>query len=151
MFYGDWLYRRELLSPNNTALIDADSGNQEITYRQWNRRVNQMANFLQARLDVGKGDRISIYSMNRMGYLDILFACNKLGAVLQVINWRLTVGELESIISEIDPTVVLYSEEWIEQINQMRGSLQGVKRFLSLDVASAEGDLSWVEESTQLG
>jgi fatty-acyl-CoA synthase len=147
MFYGDWLNRREQLSPNKIALIDAASGNQEITYRQWNRRVNQIANFLHERLGVSKGDRISIYSMNRMEYLDMLFACNKLGAVLQVINWRLTVEELESIIGEVDPAVLVYSVEWIEQINQLRPSLQGVKWFLCLDEVALEGDLSWVIEA----
>jgi fatty-acyl-CoA synthase len=78
MFCGDWLHRRELLSPNKLALIDAESGDLEITYRQWNCRVNRMVNSFQQKLGIEEGDRISIYSVNRMEYLEVMFACNEL-------------------------------------------------------------------------
>lgn len=82
MFLGVWLQRREMLSPNKVALIDAISDNQPITYREWNRQANQLANFLLDRLGIRKSDRVSIYAMNRIEYMDALFACNKLGAIL---------------------------------------------------------------------
>jgi len=93
MFYSDWLQRRELLSPGKIALIDAINDNQPITYREWNQQANQLANFFRDGLGIRKGDRVSIYAMNRVEYLDTLFACNKLGAILHVINWRLTVRD----------------------------------------------------------
>ena len=112
MFFGDWLQRREMLSPNKVALIDAipstefilskveglktGNDNQPITYREWNQQTNQLTNFLWDGLGIRKGDRVSIYAMNRVEYLDALFACNKLGAILHVINWRLTTHELVS-------------------------------------------------------
>jgi len=34
MFFGDWLQRREMLSPNKIALIDAINDNPPITYRE---------------------------------------------------------------------------------------------------------------------
>lgn len=80
MFYGDWLYRREQLSRDKVALVDAMNQNQPITYLEWNLRANRLANFLRDGLRVQKGDRVCIYSMNRVEYLDALFACNKLGA-----------------------------------------------------------------------
>jgi hypothetical protein len=43
MLYGDWLYRRELLSLNKAARIDAVNHNQPITYLEWNRQANQLA------------------------------------------------------------------------------------------------------------
>ena len=46
MFIGDWLARREMLTPNKVALIDAQRDYQPITYRAWNRAANQTANFL---------------------------------------------------------------------------------------------------------
>ncbi len=54
MFF-DWLQRREMLSPNRIALIDAISYNQSITYREWNQQTNQLANFFQDGLGVRKG------------------------------------------------------------------------------------------------
>lgn len=53
MFYGDWLQRREMLSLNKVALIDAipstlrrgselrtGNENQPITYHEWNQQAN---------------------------------------------------------------------------------------------------------------
>jgi fatty-acyl-CoA synthase len=149
MFYGDWLYRRETLSPNKVAIIDAMQGDGEITYLQWNRRVNQMANFFRQKLGIEKGDRISIYASNRLEYLDALFAANKLGATLQVVNWRLMVGELESIITDVTPKVLIYSQEWTDGVKTLRAKLKSVEYFVCLDEDTQEGDFSWVEEQKQ--
>jgi fatty-acyl-CoA synthase len=146
MFFGDWLQRREMLSPNKVALIDAINANQRITYRQWNRRANRLANFLREGLGVGKGERVSIYALNRVEYLDALFACNKLGAILQVVNWRLKVRELEGIVNDVEPRVLLYSQEFVEQVDELRPSLRSLEHFVSLDAVKGGGDWDWTAE-----
>ena len=73
MFFGDWLKRREMLSPNKVALVDAVNDNRPITYREWNQQANQLANFFQDGLGIHKSDRVSIYAMNRVEYLDALY------------------------------------------------------------------------------
>ena len=146
MFYGDWLYRREQLSPNDIALIDAEQGNQRISYRQWNARVNRMAHFFKHRLGIKKGDRLSIYSVNRVDYLDTIFACNKLGAILQVLNWRLTSGELTRIINEVEPKALIFSKEWSTQLEELRLNLEPNVQYINLDEAIVDDDLSWREE-----
>jgi fatty-acyl-CoA synthase len=146
MFYGDWLHRRELLSPNKIALVDSENGDLEISYRQWNHRVNRMANFFLDKLGVKKGDRLSIYSRNRMEYLDLLFACNKLGAILQVINWRLSSREIQGIILDFEPKVLIFSEEWRSQVQQLKPQVRNVKWFVNLDETSVIGEISWKNE-----
>jgi fatty-acyl-CoA synthase len=146
VFYGDWLQRRASLSPNKIALIDALNQNQPITYLEWNQRVNQLANFLHDGIGIQKGDRISIYAMNRVEYLDTLFACNKLGAILQVINWRLTVRELMGIIQDVAPRVLIYSHEFQEQVDDLRPELPTVEEFIALDPATDTDDTVWPRE-----
>jgi fatty-acyl-CoA synthase len=146
MFYEDWLQRREMLSPNKVALIDAINGNRPITYREWNRQANQLANFLSESLAVHQGDRVSIYAMNRVEYLDALFACNKLGAILHVINWRLQPGELEGIISDAAPRVMIYSQEFRDQVDELRPRLSTVESWVGLDQTASGQDFSWPAE-----
>ena len=50
MFCGDWLQRREMLSPNKVSLVDAVNDNRPITYREWNQTTNQLANLLREKL-----------------------------------------------------------------------------------------------------
>src|SRR4051812_48256664 len=93
MYIGDWLGRRELLSPQKVALIDAQRDYREITYREWNRAANRTAHWLRA-LGVGQGDLVAILAQNSVEYLDLWFACGKIGAIMQTLNWRLTAHEL---------------------------------------------------------
>ena len=143
MFFGDWLQRREMLSPHKVALIDAIHDDRAITYREWNRQANRLANFFRDGLEIRKGERVSIYAMNRVEYLDALFACNKLGAILHVVNWRLNVRELEGIINDADPRALLYSQEFDEQVDALRPLLPSVKHFVSLDQTWATERDGW--------
>jgi fatty-acyl-CoA synthase len=120
MFIGDWLARREMLSPNKIALIDAINGYRKITYREWNRSANRTANFLRERLGVTKGDRVAILAMNCIEYLDVWFACGKLGAIMQTLNWRLTPTELAGLIADATPTVLIYGADFEKQVETLR-------------------------------
>lgn len=114
VYATDWLARRAQLTPERIAIIDRASGTQT-TYAQWNERANRTARLLQ-RLGVGKGDRVAVYASNCAEYLDLFWAAPKIGAVLQNLNWRLTVHELQGIITNGSPKVFIYSEEWREQV-----------------------------------
>lgn len=146
MFFGDWLQRRAQLSPDKVALIDATHGDQSITYGQWNQQTNQLANFFRDGLGVGKGDRVSIYAMNRVEYLDALFACNKLGAILHVINWRLHPRELERIVDDISPRALIYSGEFASQVDLLRPRLSAVQHLVGLDGVVMDRDRHWPTE-----
>ncbi|NUM46199.1 MAG: AMP-binding protein, partial [Anaerolineales bacterium] len=57
MYIGDYLGRRNIYSPDKLAIIDAGKTPElRLTYREWNTRVNRLANFFKAQ-GVGKGDR----------------------------------------------------------------------------------------------
>ncbi len=146
MFFGDWLQRREILSPNKVALIDAINNSRSITYREWNQETNRLANFMRHGLGIRKGDRVSIYAMNRVEYLDALFACNKLGAILHVVNWRLQACELEGIINDVAPRAILYSQEFNDQIQLLRTRLTAVAHWIGMDRAARNDDALWPAE-----
>ena len=88
-YVTDWLDKRAKLTPDRIALIDYTTKS-ETSYAEWNERANQTANFLKS-LGVGKGDRVAVYASNRSEYLDLFWAAPKIGAILQNLNWRLTV------------------------------------------------------------
>ena len=115
---ADWLDKRAKLTPNRVALIDYSTGS-ETTYAEWNRRANRTANYLRS-LGVGKGDRVAVYASNRPEYLDLFWAAPKIGAMLQNLNWRLTVHELKGIIESGAPKVLVYSEDWRPQLEELK-------------------------------
>ncbi len=112
----DWLARRASLSPENVALIDTLDGDREITFKEWNESANRTAHFFKDALNVRKGDRVAVIAKNSVAYLDIWFALNKLGAVLQNLNWRLTPYELADLVADAEPVCLVYSPEFEEVV-----------------------------------
>lgn len=148
-YVTDWLDKRAKLTPERVALKDMATG-QEITFAEWNTRVNRTANFLRS-LGVEKGDRVSVYSVNRAEYLDLLFACGKIGAILHNLNWRLTVFELKGIIADATPKVLIYSPEWEAQVKELREAVPTVKHIIALDKPARPGDGAFSERLQHSG
>ena len=139
----DWLAKRAQLTPNKTALVDTLHNNRAITYSEWNRSANRTANFLRERLGASKGDRVAVLAMNCVEYLDVWFACQKLGAILQNLNWRLTPRELIDVINDATPRALIYGDDFLTQVDAIRADV-AVTHFVALD-KHLNGDLPFAE------
>jgi fatty-acyl-CoA synthase len=136
----DWLARRAALSPEKTALIDTLDGDRPVTYKDWNQRANRTARFLQNAFGVGKGDRVAVLAKNSVAYLDIWFALNKLGGVLQNLNWRLTAHELSSLVRDAEPVLLVYGPEFEASARLICSDLpEGAPVLLPLEQPAAGG------------
>ncbi|WP_079505712.1 fatty acid--CoA ligase [Mesobacillus jeotgali] len=93
-------------SPNKEALYDVRK-NVRFTYSEWNDEVNRLANALLAE-GVKKGDRVSTFTFNTEELGTAFFACAKIGAVFNPINFRLLGEEVAFILSDAAPKVVLF-------------------------------------------
>jgi len=91
---------------------------------------------------------VSIYADNCAEYLDIFFACGKIGAILHNLNWRLTVFELREILADARPKVVIYSPERREQVNALRSTLHAL-RFIAIGDRAHENDTGLSEGDSQ--
>lgn len=143
MIVGNWLGRRERLTPDKVALIDTRSDNRPITYRAWSRAVNRTVRFLTQRLGVQRGDRVAIVSHNCFEYLDSWFAVGRFGAILQNLNWRLTAREMEGLLIDAAPTVLIYGEEFIPQVEALRGRIPSLQHWVALGERADSPDLSF--------
>jgi fatty-acyl-CoA synthase len=104
---GEWLERRDQLSPTRTALVDVASG-QRLTYHALNVRARALAALLAEQYGIRQGDRVAVLAANAPEYLDALFACGLLGAILVPLNWRLTVPELNGIFADCEPSLLIH-------------------------------------------
>ncbi|MGD8584903.1 MAG: AMP-binding protein, partial [Chloroflexota bacterium] len=119
MVVTDLLSKRAHLTPDREALLEAATG-QRYTYRQLNERANRLANFLQGKLGVQKGDRVSILAHNSVIYLDLLYGLAKIGAIFAPLNWRLVARELSYIVNNCGSKVLLCGPEFVDTLAEMR-------------------------------
>ena len=133
----DWLARRAALAPERTALIDASRGDRRISWREWNASVNRTARLLQDSFGVRKGDRVAVLAMNCTEFLDLLFACGKLGAILQPLNWRLSASELAALLTDAEPVVLVYGPDFQAQVEAIRSNAPSVRHVVALEDSPA--------------
>lgn len=81
------------------------------TYRQFDQRVNRLANGLQAH-GVGDGTRVAILSLNSPEFLEAYYACARLGAILCPVNYRLADTEIREILQRADPQFMIVDAEF---------------------------------------
>ena len=90
---GDWAARRAILTPNREALFDNIEKNL-YTFNDLNLRANRLARVL-LNEGISKGDRVAMFSTNKIECVDLFLATGKIGAILVPFNVRLSIRELE--------------------------------------------------------
>src|SRR3954449_13208476 len=109
----DWIAHFGRRTPDKLAAIDLASGRQ-LTYAQFDARISRLATHLRDRLNIKRGDRVAVLAMNTTDTLEIQFACGRLGAVFLPLNTRLTVPELQYIVGDAAPKVMIHDTELAE-------------------------------------
>ncbi|MCA9714532.1 MAG: AMP-binding protein, partial [Myxococcales bacterium] len=133
MFIGDWMERGARYWPRAVAVVDEGRGAAgRFTYAQMNDRANRLARWLRDVAGVGRGDRVGLYAMNGVEYLDALFACGKLGATLVPYNWREHWRELAERLEQTTPRVVIFDAEFADAAAELQRACPFVQRWLHL-------------------
>lgn len=114
----DWLKRWNLYSPQNIAIKDGDTG-KEVTYSELFKSANRAAIVLAEKYGITAGDRVAVLAMNELEYVFTFFALQRLGAILVPVNFRLTAREVNHIISDSRPKLVLFQEAFRTVMNDL--------------------------------
>lgn len=142
MYIGDYLGRREIYSPSKLAIIDAGKMPAlRLTYRQWNRRVNRLANWLRHTAGVEKGDRVAILARDGIEHLDCFHACSKLGAIHTALNWRLHWRETAALLKDTTPKVLLYSGDFTNDVAEIRNQKLEIRNYVHFEGEGIAGSL----------
>lgn len=126
---GEWPARRALLTPEKLGLIDGRTG-ARFSYHALNLRTRALAAYLEQVYHIHQGDRVAVLAFNAPEYLDALFACAFLGAILVPLNWRLSVRELNLILNDCSPSLLLHDHSHAECADEVASSLSATMRQL---------------------
>src|SRR5690606_3419937 len=101
--YHDVIRRNASLHGERIAFIDGD---ERRTHAEHAKCVARLAGGL-ARIGVGAGDRIAVLLSNGMTFVELLGAAASLGAMVVPVNARLSVEEVEHVLRDTSPKVVV--------------------------------------------
>jgi len=95
-----------LYSPEKIALKEYETG-RTLTYGQLNRLGNRLAHYFQNELGLQKGDRVAVLAENCLEYVMLFAAAQKLGFTLVPLNYRLAAPELDFMLRNAEPRLVV--------------------------------------------
>ena len=116
--YFDWLVHHARRAFDKPMMVDLHSG-REISYGQANERAARLGNWLRS-AGVGRGDRVAILSPNGPEFFDLQFGCGKIGGIMLPLNWRLAVPELQYIIGDSAPKVLIHDVSFQAQADELK-------------------------------
>lgn len=148
-FELDWLKRWNQYSPQNVAIKDGDSG-REITYSQLFEAASRGAEYLVQAYSIRRGDRVALLATNELESVFLFFALQRLGATLVPINFRLTKREVDHIVRDSEPSLIIAQESFwplIQDFAQAKLRLQGPASFAEALETDAQGPVAFQAES----
>lgn len=130
--YYDWIAHHARMRGAHTALIDLAT-RRRFTYAEMHERVGRAAAAMRAR-GVGKGDRVAILAANSTDMIETQFAAFRIGAIWVPLNVRLTVPELEFIVGDAEPCLLIHDLDFAATAEDV-AKRAGVPRLLTLGAA----------------
>ncbi|MCY3829464.1 MAG: long-chain fatty acid--CoA ligase [Rhodospirillaceae bacterium] len=133
--YYDWAAGHAAIRPDAMAQVDIQIG-RSYTYAQMDERSARLGRWLQDR-GVGRGDRVAILAYNGPEFFELEFAAGKTGAVMVPLNWRLAQPELDYILGDCAPKVLIHDVEFAAMCDALRDS-GTIPHGLTIDVESPD-------------
>jgi fatty-acyl-CoA synthase len=117
MNVGNWAVKRAVfpLTGGKTAFI---SGGRSFTYGEFNRRVNRVAGGLSA-AGLVREDRVAGMFFNCVEFMEVYFACAKLGLIFIPLNFRLTPVELKGIFDDTETRALFFHSEFSAPMGEL--------------------------------
>jgi len=117
-----------------TALgIKSPLGWKEFSYKGLGLMSRKLASYLINDLQVTKDERLAILSESKPEYGACVFASVISGMITVPLDNKLTIYELESILSDCRPTVLMVSQSYIEKALHLKKTVDSIKTIIVMD------------------
>ena len=105
-----------------------------ITYRLFRERVARLASAL-INLGVKQGDTVAVLDWDSHRYLECYFAIPMIGAVIHMVNVRLSTEQLIYTIALAEDKVILVNSDFLPVLEQIKGRINTVTHYILLSDA----------------
>jgi len=137
MYTKDWFGRWAEYSPDKIAVEEYEPA-RSVSYLEIHKKAGQLANHFESQ-NIKKGDRVMILAEHSIELVILFAAALKKGIIIVPVNFRLTASEIEYLIKNSEPSLLLYDEQFAEKIaNQDQLAKSTIPQFF--DSISKESD-----------
>jgi fatty-acyl-CoA synthase len=141
----DWITHHQANRPHKEAVRELASG-RRFSYADLDGRIDALTAYL-ASIGVGRGDRVALLAHNGVEYFDLQFACARIGSIAVLLNWRLTVPELEYILNDSSPRLLIHDVAFAEAAQELQRRC-AIASLLCIDTSAGSGPATNPYEAT---
>jgi acyl-CoA synthetase (AMP-forming)/AMP-acid ligase II len=128
----EMLARNARMYPNDTALIElkhTQGLRKEITWKEFDERVNRVANALIAR-GIRKGDKVIHWMLNSINWLEAYFGIIRTGAWAVPLNFRFSADDFKYCADIAEAKAMILGEQFIDRVETVRSQLPTIKEYI---------------------
>ncbi len=138
----NWILAMWDTFPEREAVVEEDK---RYTFGELKVRVLRLANALQS-LGLRPKETAAVMLHNSAEYLETMCASSLIGVVNPFVNWHLRGEELAKTINLRRPKVLIFDSEFLEEVEKVRGELEGVQHLVMVGGERDGKDLYSYEE-----
>ncbi|WP_335870836.1 long-chain fatty acid--CoA ligase [Bacillus sp. 2205SS5-2] len=105
------------------------SGIHRFTYREYAKRTRRLASAL-TKLGMREGDKVATFAWNHHRHLEAYFGVPCTGAVLHMVNIRLSPEHIAYVINHAEDKILLIDEDLVPLIEQVQHELKTVEKYI---------------------
>ena len=129
MNLSDWIDRHANFTPTRMAIR---CGEVQLTYGEMAKDVSRLAQSLKSRFGVVRGDRVALVAQNAAQSLVLAYACARIGAIYQPLNWRQAGPEHIYALGDSNPKVLFIANAFQDVIESIVGDIPKTE-FVALE------------------
>jgi fatty-acyl-CoA synthase len=114
---ADFIAYHARVRPTQTAAVHL-AAKRQMTYSELDREVAKCASVLAERVAQPDGARVAMLGRNSLAHLVLHFACVRVGAIFQPLNWRLSGAELRAQVLDATPELFVWQSEFDDAAQQ---------------------------------
>ncbi len=117
----------------------------EFTYAQWRERVCRLAGALEA-IGVERGSTVAVLDYDSHRYLEAYYGIPMMGAVLHMINMRLSPEQLAYTIEHAEDDVIICHSDFLPLLEAIKGRIAEGRKFIIIGDSEGSAALDIVGE-----
>ncbi len=134
---GDIVEANGAKAPSRVALTYQG---RDYSYGEHRSRIYRLANALFAQ-GVRRQRRVAVLAQNSNAYIEIYAAGEVAGYITVAVNYRLASAEIEYILKDSAPDVLIFDEEYSEIVGEIRSSYPDIRHYICV----GHGSLPWAD------
>ena len=79
---------------------------------------------------IGPGDTVAVFDYDSNRFLEAFFAVPMMGAVLQMVNWRLSAGQIQYTLNHAEAKIILINSDFLPILETIREKLETVRTIV---------------------